>query len=52
MRVAVVTSLVSPLREPQANGPQAVIADLARGLSGRGHVVTVVAAAATVPLAS
>ena len=45
MRIALVASLVTPLREPQANGPQSVIVDLARGLAERGHVVKVYAAA-------
>lgn len=45
MRVALVASLVAPLREPQANGPQSVIVDLARGLTARGHAVQVYAAA-------
>lgn len=45
MRVALVASLVSPLRPPQANGPHSVIVDLARGLASRGHAVKVYAAA-------
>lgn len=45
MRIALVASLVTPLREPQANGPQSVIVDLARGLTSRGHAVQVYAAA-------
>lgn len=45
MRIALVASLVSPLRPPQANGPHSVIVDLARGLASRGHTVNVYAAA-------
>ncbi|MGH2417734.1 MAG: hypothetical protein ACRDFY_05325, partial [Candidatus Limnocylindria bacterium] len=45
MRIALVASLVSPLRLAEANGPHAVIVDLARGLAGCGHRVTVYAAA-------
>ena len=45
MRIALVASPVSPLRHAQANGPQSVIVDLARGLSARGHAVKVYAAA-------
>ena len=45
MRVALVASLLSPIREAEANGPHAVIVDLARGLTVRGHDVTVYAAA-------
>ena len=45
MRIALVASLVAQLREPQANGPQSVIVDLARGLATRGHDVKVYAAA-------
>ena len=45
MRIALVASLVAQLREPQANGPQSVIIDLARGLAQRGHAVKVYAAA-------
>lgn len=48
MRVALVASLVSPLRAAEANGPHAVIVDLARGLTARGHRVTVYAAAGSV----
>lgn len=44
MRIALVPSLVSPLRPAEANGPHAVIGDLARGLAARGHSVTVYAA--------
>lgn len=45
MRIALVASLVSPIRAAEANGPHAVIIDLARGLVARGHRVTVHAAA-------
>lgn len=36
--------LVTPIREPQQGGPQAVVADLAAGLTARGHQVDVFAA--------
>ncbi|MGH2401819.1 MAG: glycosyltransferase [Candidatus Limnocylindria bacterium] len=45
MRIALVASLVSPIRAAAANGPHAVILDLARGLTGLGHAATVYAAA-------
>ncbi|HET8536548.1 MAG TPA: glycosyltransferase [Solirubrobacteraceae bacterium] len=45
MRVALVASLVSPIVEAEANGPHAVIRDLAAGLTARDHDVTVYAAA-------
>ena len=48
MRVAMVASLVSPIRAAEANGPHAVIVDLARGLTARGHRVSVYAAAGSV----
>lgn len=48
MRVALVASLVSPLRRAEANGPHAVIIDLARGLTARGHRAVVYAAAGSV----
>jgi hypothetical protein len=48
MRVALVTSLVSPIRAAEANGPHAVVVDVARGLASRGHQVTVYAAAGSV----
>ena len=44
MRIALVASLVSPIRPAEANGPHAVIIDLARGLGARGHHVKVYAA--------
>ena len=37
MRLAVVAPLVTPIREPQRGGSQAFVAELARGLVGRGH---------------
>ncbi|HEX5395620.1 MAG TPA: glycosyltransferase [Candidatus Limnocylindria bacterium] len=43
--MALVASLVSPILPAEANGPHAVIADLACGLGTRGHEVTVYAAA-------
>ncbi len=48
MRVAMVTSLVSPLRHAEANGPHAIVIDLARGLTSRGHEVKIYAAAGSV----
>lgn len=48
MRIALVASLVSPIRAAEANGPHAVIIDLARGLTTRGHAVTVYAAGSSV----
>ena len=44
MRIALVASLVSPIREAEANGPHAIILDLARGLDARGHETVVFAA--------
>ena len=41
MRVAVVASVVTPLREAQLGGAQALLTDLARALAARGHAVTV-----------
>jgi glycosyltransferase involved in cell wall biosynthesis len=41
VRIAVVASLVTPLREAQLGGAQAFLTDLARALQGRGHHVTV-----------
>ena len=40
MRIAVVASPVTPLRPNQVGGAQAVITDLATGLAGRGHHVS------------
>lgn len=48
MRIAIVAPLVTPIREPQLGGSQAVVADLARGLAERGHEVEVYAAADSV----
>ena len=45
MRIGVLAPLVAPLREPQLGGAQALVADVAAALSGRGHDVEVVAAA-------
>ena len=45
MDVALVASIVSPIRHAAANGPHAIIGDLARGLLARGHRATVYAAA-------
>jgi glycosyltransferase involved in cell wall biosynthesis len=44
VKVAIVAPLVSAIREPQGGGSQAFVADLARGLVGRGHEVHVYAA--------
>jgi glycosyltransferase involved in cell wall biosynthesis len=44
MRIAIVAPLVTAIREPQGGGSQAFVADLARGLAGRGHEVAVYAA--------
>ena len=44
MRIAFVAPLVTPIREPQAGGSQALLADLAAGLTNRGHAVDVYAA--------
>jgi glycosyltransferase involved in cell wall biosynthesis len=41
LRIAVVASIVTPLREAQLGGAQAFLTDLARALAGRGHDVTV-----------
>jgi glycosyltransferase involved in cell wall biosynthesis len=41
VRIAVVASLVTPLREAQLGGAQAFLTDLARALDARGHEVTV-----------
>src|ERR1700716_2788235 len=48
MRIAIVAPLVTPIREPQLGGSQAVVADLARGLAERGHEVEVYASAGSV----
>lgn len=44
MRIAFIAPLVTPIREPQLGGSQAVVADLAAGLTARGHEVDVYAA--------
>jgi glycosyltransferase involved in cell wall biosynthesis len=44
MRIALLAPLIAPLREPQLGGVQTFLVDLARGLTGRGHDVTVFAA--------
>lgn len=44
VRIAIVAPLVTPIAEPQLGGSQALLADLARGLAGRGHDVRVYAA--------
>jgi UDP-glucose:tetrahydrobiopterin glucosyltransferase len=44
MRLAIVAPLVTPIREPQLGGSQAIVADLAAGLQSRGHEVHVYAA--------
>lgn len=44
MKVAIVAPLVTAIREPQLGGSQALLADIATGLSGRGHEVAVFAA--------
>jgi glycosyltransferase involved in cell wall biosynthesis len=48
MRIAIVAPLVTPIREPQLGGSQAIVADLAHGLAQRGHEVEVYAAAGSV----
>ena len=44
MRIALIAPLVAAIREPQRGGSQAFVADLARGLIGRGHEVHLYAA--------
>jgi glycosyltransferase involved in cell wall biosynthesis len=44
VKIAIMAPLVSAIREPQRGGSQAFVADLARGLTGRGHDVHVYAA--------
>jgi hypothetical protein len=44
VRLALIASLVSPIREPQRGGAQAFLADLATGLGRHGHDVDVFAA--------
>lgn len=43
MRIALLAPLVSAISEPFLGGAQALVADLARGLQERGHVVTLFA---------
>jgi glycosyltransferase involved in cell wall biosynthesis len=44
LKLALIASLVSPIREPQCGGAQSFLADLAAGLARRGHEVDVFAA--------
>ena len=44
MKLGLIASLVSPIREPQCGGAQSFLADLAEGLARRGHEVDVFAA--------
>ena len=44
MKIAIMSPLVTAIREPQLGGSQAFVSDLARGLAGRGHDVHVYAA--------
>jgi glycosyltransferase involved in cell wall biosynthesis len=44
MRIALLAPLVSPIAPPYLGGAQALLADLAAGLAGRGHSVTLYAA--------
>ncbi|MGI8609124.1 MAG: glycosyltransferase [Candidatus Dormibacteria bacterium] len=44
MRIALIAPLVTRIKEPQAGGSQAFVADLGRGLAGRGHSIDVYAA--------
>src|SRR5262245_38247697 len=44
MKIALMAPLATAIREPQRGGSQAFVADLARGLAGRGHKVHVYAA--------
>jgi glycosyltransferase involved in cell wall biosynthesis len=44
MRIALLAPLVAPLADPPLGGVQTFLGDLARGLQGRGHAVTVFAA--------
>jgi UDP-glucose:tetrahydrobiopterin glucosyltransferase len=45
MRIALLAPLVSPIAPPFLGGAQALLADLAAGLAGHGHTVTLYAAA-------
>ena len=44
MRIAFIAPLVTAIAEPQRGGSQAILADIASGLTSRGHPVTVFAA--------
>jgi glycosyltransferase involved in cell wall biosynthesis len=44
MRIALIAPLVTAIREPQRGGSQSIVADLAAGLTSRGHLVHVYAA--------
>jgi glycosyltransferase involved in cell wall biosynthesis len=44
MNIAIIAPIVSPILEPQRGGSQVFVADLAHGLTGRGHRVHVYAA--------
>jgi UDP-glucose:tetrahydrobiopterin glucosyltransferase len=44
LKLALIASLVSPIREPQCGGAQSFLADLATGMAERGHDVDVFAA--------
>ena len=48
LRIALVAPLVTTIAEPQQGGSQALLADLAVGLTGRGHDVDVYAATGSV----
>jgi UDP-glucose:tetrahydrobiopterin glucosyltransferase len=43
LKIAFVAPLVTPIREPQLGGSQALLADIAEGLTKRGHEVSVYA---------
>ena len=43
LKIAFVAPLVTPIREPQLGGSQALLADIAAGLTNRGHDVSVFA---------
>jgi glycosyltransferase involved in cell wall biosynthesis len=48
LRIAIVAPLVTTISEPQQGGSQALLADLAVGLTGRGHDVDVFASTGSV----
>jgi UDP-glucose:tetrahydrobiopterin glucosyltransferase len=48
LRIALVAPLVTPISEPQRGGSQALVADLAVGLTERGHDVDVFAASGSI----